>query len=208
MGNFSFHSLGISSFRPLGNYSFHSLGNSIFHPLGNSAYHFQLHAERDAKRIVRRNLPDDGEDGWRRKLTQRIRILFKSKKVKQVKKRYSRLMQLRPQAPEEVQGVFEMLSKYYSKLYDSVLHKDLPATTNPVERAIGELEELYHSTKGFTSFYHAQFFLKAFQTYYRLRKIRFGPFRGKNRLELKGNPIAELDFTDYLTPTFAPNCQV
>ncbi len=167
-----------------------------------------LHAERDAKRIVRRNLPDDGEDGWRRKLTRRIRVLFQSKKVKQVKKRYRRLMQLKPQAPEEVQGVFEMLSKYYPKLCDSVLHKDLPATTNPVERAIGELEELYHSTKGFTSFYHAQFFLKAFQTYYRLRKIRFGPFRGKNRLELKGNPIGELDFTDYLTPTFASNCQV
>ena len=81
-------------------------------------------------------------------------------------------------------------------------HKGIPRTTNPVERAIGELEERYQLTKGFTSFYFAQFFIKAFQMYYRLRKIRFGPFRGRSRLQLKRNPIGQMDFTDYLTPTF------
>jgi len=35
----------------------------------------------------------------------------------------------------------------------------------------------------------AQFFLKVFQSYY--------------RLQLKRDPIGKLDFTDHLTPTFA-----
>ena len=72
-----------------------------------------------------------------------------------------------------------------------------------VEREIGEFEERYQLIKGFTSFYYAQFYIKAYQIYYRLRKISFGPFRGKSRLELKGNPLGELYFTDYLTPTYS-----
>lgn len=167
-----------------------------------------LHAGRDTKRIVRQNLPDYGEEGWRRRLIRSIRILFKRKGIKQVKKRYARFSQLRHHAPESVLGVFDMMDKYFPKLCQSVLRKDIPQTTNPVERAIGEFEERYHLTKGFTSFYYAQSFLKAFQVYYRLRKIRFGPFRGKSRLELKGNPIGRLNYTDYLTPTFALECQV
>lgn len=161
-----------------------------------------LHAERDAKRIVRVALSDDKSEEWKKILTRYIRNLFRSKKAKQVKKRYSRIMRLREKAPEAVAGVFDMLQKYYPKLYQSVLRKDIPKTTNAVERAIGEFEERYQLTKGFTSFYYAQFFLKAYQIYYRLRKISFGPFRGKNRLELKGNPLGELNFTDYLTPTY------
>ena len=161
-----------------------------------------LHAERDAKRIVRKSLTGEENEGWRERLTKCIRNLFKSKKPKQVKKRYFRLIKLREQAPSAVQGVFEMVEKYYPKLYQSVLRKDIPKTTNPVERAIGEFEERYHLTKGFSSFYFAQFYLKAYQVYYRLRKISFGPFRRKSRLELKGNPIGKLNYTDYLTPTF------
>ena len=160
-----------------------------------------LHAERDAKRIVRKALRDGEEEEWKEKLTKYIRNLFRSRKAKQVKKRYSRIMRLRDEAPEAVAGVFNMLQKYYPKLYQSVLRKDIPKTTNAVERAIGEFAERYQLTKGFSSFYYAQFFLKAFQIYYRLRKISFGPLRGKNRLELKGNPLGELKFTDYLTPT-------
>ena len=95
-----------------------------------------------------------------------------------------------------------MLEKYYPKLCLTVLNKDVPKTTNPVERATCEFEERYQLTKGFTSFYYAQFFIKAYQIYYRLRKISFGRFRGKNRLELKGNPVGKLSFTDFLTPTF------
>ena len=94
-----------------------------------------------------------------------------------------------------------MLESYYPKLWDAVAQADLPRTTNAAERAIGELEERYHLTKGFTSFYYAQFFIKACQIYYRLRKITFGRFRGWNRLELKGSPLGKLTFTDYLTPT-------
>ena len=161
-----------------------------------------LHAERDAKRIVRKSLTGEENEGWRIRLTKCIRNLFKSKKPKQVKKRYFRLIKLREQAPAAVQGVFEMVEKYYPKLYQSVLRKDIPKTTNPVERAIGEFEERYHLTKGFSSFYFAQFYLKAYQVYYRLRKISFGPFRRKSRSELKGNPIGKLNYTDYLTPTF------
>jgi hypothetical protein len=74
---------------------------------------------------------------------------------------------------------------------------------NPPERAIGEFEERYQLTKGFTSFYYAQFFINTYQIYYRLRKISFGRFYGKNRLELKGNPVGKLCFSDYLTPTFS-----
>jgi transposase-like protein/transposase len=162
-----------------------------------------LHAERDAKRIVRIALSDGKSEEWKKILTRCIRNLFRSKKAKQVKKRYSRIMRLRGEAPGAVAGVFDMLQKYYPKLYQSVLRKDIPKTTNAVERAIGEFEERYQLTKGFTSFYYAQFFLKAYQVYYRLRKISFGPFRGKNRLELKGNSLGELNFTDYLTPTFS-----
>ena len=162
-----------------------------------------LHAARDARRIVRQALGDDGEKGWRKRLTRRISTLFASKKLKQLKKRYARLMKLKDQTPQEVAGLFEMLGRYYPKLCRSISRTDIPATTNAVERAIGEFEERYHLTKGFTSFYHAQFFLRAFRIYYRLRKLRFGPFAGKSRLELKRNPIAKLHFTDYLTPTYS-----
>ena len=161
-----------------------------------------IHAGRDAKRIVRTALPNEGDEEWKVRLTKRIRILFKSKKIKQIKKRYFKIMGFREQAPESVSGVFDMLQKYFPKLCQSVLRKDIPKTTNPVERAIGEFEERYHSTKGFTSFYYAQFFIKAYQIYYRLRKISFGRFSGKSRLELKGNPLGKLSFADYLTPTF------
>ena len=161
-----------------------------------------LHAGRDARRIVRQSLPDDGEEGWKTRLTRRICTLFASKQLKQVKKRYARFMSLKEQAPEAVYRVFDMVQKYYPKLCLVVTRKDIPKTTNPVERAIGEFEERYHITKGFTSFSYAQFFLKAFQVYYRLRKIGFGPFRRRSRLELKGNPLGKLHFADYLTPTY------
>ncbi len=162
-----------------------------------------LHAGRDARRIIRQSLADKAEDAWRKRLTESISTLLASRKLKQVKKRYARFMSLREQAPEAVCGVFDMVQKYYGKLCLLVSHKDIPKTTNPVERAIGEFEERYHITKGFTSFYHARFYLKAFQIYYRLRKISFGPFRRRSRLELKGNPLGRLRFADYLTPTYA-----
>ena len=167
-----------------------------------------LHAERDAKRIVRENLKLKVDEKWKKILIKRIRILFASKKGKQVKKRYKKIMELREESPEGAEGVFKMLEKYYPKLYQSVIRKDIPKTTNAVERAIGEFEEKYQITKGFTSFYFARFFIKAYQVYYRLRKISFGIFKGRNRLELKGNPIGKLKFTDYLVPTFSQFCQV
>ena len=83
------------------------------------------------------------------------------------------------------------------------MYKDIPKTTNPVERAIGEFEERYQLTKGFTSFYYTQFFIKAYQIYYRLKDLSFGRFKGKSRLELKGNPLGKLSYTDFLTPTFS-----
>ena len=75
-----------------------------------------------------------------------------------------------------------MVQKYYPKFCQLVMRKDIPKTTNPVEREISELEECYHLTKGFTSFYYARFFLKAFQVYYRLRKIHFGPFQRRRSI--------------------------
>lgn len=162
-----------------------------------------LHAERDAKRIVRENLSGEVDKKWKKLLIKRIRILFASKKGKQVKKRYGKILILEEEAPEGAAGVFTMLKKFYPKLYQSAIRKDIPKTTNAVERAIGEFEEKYHLTKGFTSFYFARFFIKSYQIYYRLRKISFGIFKGKNRLELKGNPVGKLKFTDYLVPTFS-----
>ncbi len=162
-----------------------------------------IHAGRDAKRIVRTALPNKADEEWKLILTRHIRSLFKSRKLKQVKKRYFKIMRLREQSPESVLGVFDMLQKYYPKLCQIVLRNDIPKTTNPGERAIGEFEERYQLTKGFNSFYYAQFFLKAYRVYYRLRKISFGPFRGKSRLELKGYPIGQLSFSDYLTPTYS-----
>ena len=161
-----------------------------------------LHAERDAKRIVRQSLPREADGQWKEKLVKAIRTLFRSKKLKQVKKRYVHFLKLKASAPAEVSAVFSMLEKYYPKLCQAVSRNDISKTTNPAERAIGEFEERYQLTKGFTSFYYAQFFIKAYQVYYRLRKISFGPFRGRSRLELKGNPLGRLHFTDYLTPIF------
>jgi len=165
-------------------------------------YQCMLHARRDANRIVRQSLANKCDEQWKDKLIQSISTLFRSKRLRQAKKRYRRFMKLKEQAPEAVQPVFKMMEKYFPKFCQIVGHKGVPRTTNPVERAIGELEERYQLTKGFTSFYFAQFFIKAFQMYYRLRKIRFGPFRGRSRLQLKQNPIGQMDFTDYLTPTF------
>ena len=161
-----------------------------------------LHAERDAKRIVRENLTGEKGNKWKKILRKRIRILFASKRGKQVKKRYRKIMELKDEAPEEAEGVFKMIEKFYPKLYQSVIRNDIPKSTNAVERAIGEFEEKYHLTKGFTSFYYAQFFIKAYQVYYRLRKISFGIFKGKNRMELKENPIGKLKWTDYLVTTY------
>ena len=45
-----------------------------------------------------------------------------------------------------------------------------------LSREIGELENRHHLTKGSASLYNAQFFLQAFQAYYRLRRIHFGHF--------------------------------
>ena len=75
-----------------------------------------LHAGRDAKRIVRTSLPAKGDEEWNVELTKRIRTLFKSKNIKQVKKRYFKIMRLREQAPDSVSEVFDMLEKYYPKL--------------------------------------------------------------------------------------------
>ena len=161
-----------------------------------------LHAERDAKRIVRENLSGEVDKKYKKKLIKNIRNLFASKKGRQVKKRYGKILKLKKESPEGAEEVFKMLEKFYPKLYQSVIRKDIPKTTNAVERAIGEFEEKYHVMKGFTSFYFAKFFIKAYQVYYRLRKISFGIFKGKNRLELKGNPIGKLKFTDYLVPTY------
>ena len=160
-----------------------------------------LHAERDARSIVRKALPDETHQRWKDRLIKAIRELFGSKNLRQVRRRYRRIIRWRSKAPQGVEGVFQMLEGYYPKLRDAVPRADLPRTTNAAERAIGEFEERYHLTKGFTSFYYAQFFIKAFQIYYRLRKITFGRFRGRCRLELKGSPLGKLTFTDYLTPT-------
>jgi len=103
-------------------------------------------------------------------------------------------MRLKEQAPKSVSGVFDMLKRYYPRLCLSVLDKDIPKTTNSVERAIWEFEERYQLTKGFTSFYYSQFFIKAFQIYYRLRKISSGRFKGKSRLELKRQSSWKIKF--------------
>ncbi|MFH2002185.1 MAG: DDE-type integrase/transposase/recombinase [Planctomycetota bacterium] len=71
-----------------------------------------LHAGRDAKRIVRTALPAEDDEEWKNRLTKRIRTLFKSKNIKQVMKRYIKIMKLREQAPDSVSGVYAMLTKY------------------------------------------------------------------------------------------------
>ncbi len=162
-----------------------------------------LHAERDAKRIVRKALPGGVDDKLRKKLIGKIRKLFSSKNSKQLNKRYKKILRLKPRVSNEVEKVFSMLNKYYPKLESSIMNKNIPKTTNAVERAIGEFEERYQLTKGFTSFYSARCFVKAFQAYYRFRKISFGINKGKSRLQLKGNPLANLKFTDFLLPTQA-----
>jgi len=86
-------------------------------------YHHQcvLHAERDAKRLVRVALGDiEKHKEWEEKLVRRIRTLLNSRKEKQLKKRYFRLLQLKKQAPKQVSSVFDMLEKYYPKLLQAV----------------------------------------------------------------------------------------
>lgn len=170
----------------------------------NAEYHqCVLHAERDAKRLVRKHLPEGiGYDNLRETLIKRIRKLFASKRTKQINKRYIAILKLKPNAPHQLNGLFDMLNKYIPKLSKATARKDIPRTTNAVERAIGEFEEKYCLTKGFTSFYYARCFVKIFQVYYRLRKISFGRFKGKSRLQLKGNPLAKLKFTEYLVQTY------
>ena len=62
-----------------------------------------LHAERDAKRIIRENLTGEMGSKWKKILRKRIRILFASKRGKQVKKRYRKIMELKDEAPEEAE---------------------------------------------------------------------------------------------------------
>jgi transposase-like protein len=176
---------------------------SVIKEVFPDCYHHQcvLHAERDAKRLVRKYWPDGRDDKFKEKLIKSIRKLFASKRTKQLKKRFVRLLMLREESPPEINNVFTMLSNYYPKLCKCIVRKDIPKTTNAVERAIGEFEEKYCLTKGFTSFYYARCFIKVFQIYYRFRKLSFGVLKGKSRLGLKGNPLAKLKFTDYLIPT-------
>jgi hypothetical protein len=90
------------------------------------------------------------DEQWKKRLTKAIGTLFRSKKLTQVKKRYAHIMKLQQIAPENVSSVFDMLKKYFPKLCRIVVQKDIPKTTNPVERAIGEFEERYQLTKGFS----------------------------------------------------------
>ena len=162
-----------------------------------------LHAERDAKKLVKKHVPNkDKYSDIKELLRKRIRILFESKNLKQVKKRYYKIIKLKEKVPKRAHCLYKMLKKYFPKLCNTVTNNKLPKTTNSVERAIGEFEEKYHLMKGFTNFYFAQFFIRSFQIYYCLRKITFGRLKNKNRLELKNNPIGKLNFGDYLTPTY------
>ncbi len=104
-------------------------------------------------------------------LKKRIRVLFESKNLKQVKKRYYKIIKLKEKVPERVYCLYDMLKKYFPKLCNTVTNKEIPKTTNSVERAIGEFEEKYHLMKGFTNFYYSIFYIKAFKIYYCLRKI-------------------------------------
>ena len=162
-----------------------------------------LHAERDAKKLVKKHIPNNDKYKEIKKiLKKRIRVLFESKKLKQVKKRYYKIIMMKEKVPKRVYCLYRMLKKYFPKLCNTVTNKKIPRTTNSVERAIGEFEEKYHLMKGFTNFYYSTFYIKVFQIYYCLRKLTFGRFRNKNRLELKNNPIGKLNFGDYLTPTY------
>jgi transposase-like protein len=162
-----------------------------------------LHAERDAKRIVKKAFSkSENEQEWKKILTKKIYTLFRSKKLKQVKKRYFKIMKLRTDAPEKVDYLFTMLSKYFPKLCLAISNKKIVSSTNAVERVIGEIEEKYHSTKGFTNFYFARFFIKAFWIYYSFRKISYGPNKGKNRLMMDGCKFFKVKFDDYLIQTY------
>jgi len=161
-----------------------------------------LHAERDAKRIIRIALSDNSNKEIKDILYKKIRLLFKSKTQKQAKKRMARIMKMKEKAPESISSFFKMLVKYYPKFYNSLSIKGIPMTTNLVERMIGEFDEKYQGTKGFTSFHCARFFLKVYEVYYRLKKISYGRFRGFSRLRLKNSPLSVFEFTDYLTPTY------
>jgi transposase-like protein len=170
-----------------------------------NCYHHEcvLHAERDAKRLIRENLCTEADESIKKKLIRMIWWLFRSKKKKQVKKRFGKIMSNQAQFPEYAQPVFNMLERYFPKLLYATQNPEIPLTTNSVERVIGEFDSKYQLIKGFSSFYSALCFLKVYQVYYRFKKNFFGAFKNKNKLELLGHNLRNLKFTDYLMVNYA-----
>lgn len=160
-----------------------------------------FHAERAAKKLVDKYLPDEEVQVIKKKLKKNIRNLFKTKTVKSLTKRYQKLKDSQSDYPVKAAPVFFMLEKYYPKLLRSKQNSDIPATSNAAEHAIKEFDIKYQNTFGYSSIYAIRDFVKAYTIYQRLNPIDSGPNKGKSLREVAQQYDIDISWHDYLLAT-------
>ena len=99
--------------------------------------------------------------------------------------------------------MLKLLERYMPKFIYSLEHPEIPKTSNGAERVIKELALKYQNMLGYSSFYVAQFMLKVFVIYYRMKKFSSGRFKGKSPVEVKELSLKKLKWTDILFAHFS-----
>ncbi len=169
------------------------------------AYHHEciLHAGRAARRLVYKYFQGEVYKELRKKLIKKICWFFKSEDKSTVNKRWKKLQLLKDKYGQAIIPMLKLLERYKPKFIYSLEHPEIPKTSNGAERVIKELNTKYQNMFGFSSFYVAQFMLKVFVIYYRMKKFSSGRFKGNSPVEVKNLLLGKSKWTDILFAHFS-----
>lgn len=166
----------------------------IFHAIQN--------AQRQLSQVYGRYDPQKAPEAAT--LHETIVKLFRARTQKTVRKRFAKLMALRPsyvaQSPE-VACVFDSLQRHFPKLVNAIENPLIPRTNNATELVIRRFDQHYQSMCGFDSFETARLYLHLFELVYRLTPFADDNptkrIRGKCPLELAGYDLQALPIADF-----------
>lgn len=169
------------------------------------AYHHEciLHAGRAARRLVYKYFQREINKKLRKKLIKKIGWFFKSTDKSTVNKRWKKLQLFKDKYGQAIIPMLKLLERYMPKFIYSLEHPEMPKTSNGAERVIKELALKYQNMLGYSSFYVAQFMLKVFVIYYRMKKFSSGRFKGHSPVEVKKLSLRKLKWTDILFAHFS-----
>ncbi len=101
----------------------------------------------------------------------------------------------------EIKNFIKNLERDEAILKKRLFMKNIPRSTNNVERVIQEFEKRYCTMEGFDSLQSASSWCKVFQVYFRLRSFNDGKFKGKCPAEIMGYNVGNIkNWTDYIIP--------